>query len=807
MNSLSTTDSIRVSDPYSTWLEIPPGERPPDPYTLLRIARFESNEKLILAGRDRQIRALQFIKANAPQDLWAQLHREVQQACNRLLGARSRRLIDARLKREDMRLGKGVVPHTPHSPTVECPCGRTTSSSSAFCGGCGTVLWTRCCQCDHAVGIDEIFCGGCGAKLAEAFEKTLGAAMEQLQNGRRALEEQQFQAARDSLYLAAIQEDNRLGEIADEAAALLDRIEQQESEAASQAQQTLEQAQAAFDRCDYETAVQILEDLPRQLLTKPHVKLKQQAQAAREQVERLLAEVRELVQQKNLNGVGVRVEQLLVLAPHNQLVNQFAKRLAEQMGTRAKKLLERGELAKARAMLREVPTGEMTPLVRQIQSQIDEVLWLADRTRTTPLVDDALPGLLDRLSDALPDGEAQVAPLKQRLGSLAWGSPWRKADAQAVAMHVGVPLSPQRWNLDTLPRRDQWERKCSLFGVALGLGLQGLDRAVCQFNLSDAKPRSVLGRWIGKEKPPSAVWAVDLGEYSLKALQLRIGEDERIEIIDWLHEEHGADQAGLDGEQRNQRLAECLAKLRDRIDGEARVVASISGRHFIVRRRRMPIAKDKKTMLAIENVAKEMIPLDLDQLVWRSHQFPNFEDLPGVETNIIAVRRSELERQQAHFERAGMEVERLQADFVALYNLAASETMAAPPTANDQAALLIEFGHEGVQLVLAGPDFFLHRHIRVGGKSISEAIAQSFQTTWATSEKIKRNPLLVKSLSKLYGVVEPRWDLLFAELRKSLEAGKREFGKLHIGGVHALGGGFMQHGALRALHQFEVSPS
>jgi Tfp pilus assembly PilM family ATPase len=399
-----------------------------------------------------------------------------------------------------------------------------------------------------------------------------------------------------------------------------------------------------------------------------------------------------------------------------------------------------------------------------------------------------------------------VAPLKQRLAALPWGAPWRQTDEGPAQVELGIPLSPDRWSLERLPRRPQWEKKRALFGAALGLGLQGLERAACNLNFSDSPSQSVLSRLVGAKKPPSCVWAVDLGESSVKALQLRNGENGRIEVTDWLHAEHQADEVGLDVEQRNQAIAASLAPLSEKIAGDAncKVICSLPGRQFIVRHRRMPVANDKKSLLAIENAAKEMIPLDLDQLVWRSYQFPRIDELPGAETNIIAARRDQLTRHLAHFERAGIKVHQSQCDVLALYNLAASETMASPPNSEDRTSVILDFGHEGTQLILAGPDYLMHRHIRIGGKSISEAIEKTFQTTLTTCRKIKRNPLMVKSLSRLYGVIEPCWDVLLTEVEKSLEIAQREFGKRGLGKAFALGGGFLQHGALRAVSQWKT---
>jgi hypothetical protein len=46
-------------DPYQTWLEIPPGKRPPDYYRLLGLRRFEKRAEAIEAAADARVAALQ----------------------------------------------------------------------------------------------------------------------------------------------------------------------------------------------------------------------------------------------------------------------------------------------------------------------------------------------------------------------------------------------------------------------------------------------------------------------------------------------------------------------------------------------------------------------------------------------------------------------------------------------------------------------------------------------------------------------------------------------------------------------------
>jgi hypothetical protein len=57
--------AVTTFDPYSAWLGLPPGSRPPDPYTLLGVARFERDPARIAAAAAERLR---LINRKAPFD-------------------------------------------------------------------------------------------------------------------------------------------------------------------------------------------------------------------------------------------------------------------------------------------------------------------------------------------------------------------------------------------------------------------------------------------------------------------------------------------------------------------------------------------------------------------------------------------------------------------------------------------------------------------------------------------------------------------------------------------------------------------
>lgn len=112
-------------DPYREWLGIPPGPRPPHPYALLGLPRFERDVDRIANAAETRARS---VRHQAPFDRVAesqQVLKEIQAAREVLTDPRRRRQLDLTLRRAEKRASAGAAPalSTTADPSLSTPAG------------------------------------------------------------------------------------------------------------------------------------------------------------------------------------------------------------------------------------------------------------------------------------------------------------------------------------------------------------------------------------------------------------------------------------------------------------------------------------------------------------------------------------------------------------------------------------------------------------------------------------------------------------------------------------------------------------
>ena len=118
---------MAVFDPYETWLNIPPEERPISYYRLLDIPDLESDADTIKAALEHRSAYLQIFQAGAHAEIAQQLIGKITAAAACLLHAEKKAEYDARL-----RASRGEVPNQPASaPPVIQPVTPATNTVPA----------------------------------------------------------------------------------------------------------------------------------------------------------------------------------------------------------------------------------------------------------------------------------------------------------------------------------------------------------------------------------------------------------------------------------------------------------------------------------------------------------------------------------------------------------------------------------------------------------------------------------------------------------------------------------------------------
>jgi type IV pilus assembly protein PilM len=179
----------------------------------------------------------------------------------------------------------------------------------------------------------------------------------------------------------------------------------------------------------------------------------------------------------------------------------------------------------------------------------------------------------------------------------------------------------------------------------------------------------------------------------------------------------------------------------------------------------------------VQHLAGQEIPFPLEEVRW-DYSILEGDAIEGVrpyQIGFFAIRQIQAGRRLAPFKEAGIQVDILQSDSVALHNFVAHEFLSAagqslPGTAPGELISTLDIGAEATNLVLSRTDSVWLRSIPVGGNHLTRAIMKEFRLTFAQAEHLKRNPAAATELAGLYEAMEPVFQHLVAEVRRSMGA-------------------------------------
>ncbi|MHB1034684.1 MAG: pilus assembly protein PilM [Pirellulales bacterium] len=694
------------------------------------------------------------------------------------------------------------------SPIPCSECGWANSSHRKFCAGCGSALARTCPACGAESRMGEKYCGMCGADLAAALRKQ----QEEFAEKRRRIEIL-HRSARYGEAMGALGElvevtDPRLAEYRAWAERLLTEIQREVFRLEQQKDAISQAALASYAGRDYQRTRQLIEQLPGEFLTNDLKELLDQASAAEQEAASLLAEIRRSVAAKRTDGLLQKVERLLILKPHHEQARALAEKLRsreqlqlekqrDRLFHAARTSLQRHDYETAANWLDAIAPSVRTPEVTRLLDEADlkarEVAWMVEDLRDATAWDEHLLPIAERLLEWKPRDEA-LRPWVQEL---------RRQDARRRAGEIPtLPPRPDRekaprrigYSLDTVgklrrivpaagDRPTIFQNEPASFCVACGLALQGLDQAPVATNLIPARKGALasLVQAVRKRKPRAA-WGIDLGQSALKAVKLS-----------WDPEQSGAvveaaelvEYPGFPGQSECEAADRAKSAIRtflgrNTVQGDL-VCVGFPGENTLTRHFefKLPPAKVKRLPDLVQHLAGQEIPFPLEEVRW-DYSILEGDAIDGqgvrpYQIGFFAIRQMQAGRRLAPFKEAGIQVDILQSDSVALHNLITHEFLSSagpslPGTAPGELISTLDIGAEATSLVLSRRDSVWLRSIPVGGNHFTRAIMKEFRLTFTQAEHLKRNPATAPELTKLYAAMQPVFQHLVAEVRRSLGA-------------------------------------
>lgn len=703
-------------------------------------------------------------------------------------------------------------------------CSHANPDEHRYCRACGLPLWKACPRCTRYRPIDEAFCAACGQDIAAGEEQLVQehsiqlAGIEQLA---ASLQLHEAIAALQALLAAAVHP--CLEDVRQTATALLGRVTAQRDELRAECARHARRGRRLLDACRYHDAGRELEQIP--------------ARFRDEETNMMLAEVTDRLQEIDRlrreiaapRGGGPtdrmrRVARLVALLPHDTEVLRCAREACEQSRQRAQEMLQAQQYASAVELLRCIPESVADAAVATLLRRASELEYLWSEVELAPYVTPATLQAAARLVRLDPDNRAAREKHQEMRRRLAADRPeppahWPRWAPSPPRTFVGMPVLPGyvpcQLGFSGPEVRRSFMAAPELYSVACGLALQALGKAPVGTNLLPARPVGLLGalRASKRERQARAGWGLDLTNSGLKAVRMVLDAAGQPTIAHCvcLPQRASSPHAHAAPEKQAEKIAgqlDTLARFTatHSISASDNVGVSWPAVQTLVRFLQLPAAGSRKYREMLEHEVRLQIPVPLDQVTYDTHTYVTEtagEQHASARSLLLAVRTVDLESHLAVFQEAGIAVQVLQCDAVALHNFVQADRPAEgtvdTPGADASSTVILDVGAETTNIVFSTRHAIWFRSVRPAGDDIESALVQRFKLARDVATAVVHQPAKAARMSAIY----QQTCRVFQELAVQLEGCiSQQGGQLFPDGAERLlvvGGAGATPGLLRFL--------
>jgi type IV pilus assembly protein PilM len=299
----------------------------------------------------------------------------------------------------------------------------------------------------------------------------------------------------------------------------------------------------------------------------------------------------------------------------------------------------------------------------------------------------------------------------------------------------------------------------------------------------------------------SSVWAIDIGNNSLKALQLS-GEGETVEVLGFDSIQHGKilSGTGVKEAERDELIAISLRRLVEQNDlGKEDIIISVASQNSFARFVNLPPVEKKRIPEIVKFEASQQIPFDINDVQW-DWQLMNEPGEGEAKVGIFAIKNEIVDSVLDHFHAEGLKVKYVQMAPMALYNYILHDNKDWSDSEN-HAIVILDVGAENTDLVVCTKSAVWQRCIHKGGNAFTKAIANAFKLSFERAEKLKRTAAMSKYARQTYQAIRPVFSDLASEIQRSLNFFNSSNPDANISKVIAVGGGTKMRGLLKYLRQ------
>ncbi len=298
-----------------------------------------------------------------------------------------------------------------------------------------------------------------------------------------------------------------------------------------------------------------------------------------------------------------------------------------------------------------------------------------------------------------------------------------------------------------------------------------------------------------------AVWAIDIGSSSLKALYLST-ERGVVEVVGFENIRHGKILSGSDvsAAEREELVALSLRQFVNKYDLSADEVAvSVPSQNSFARFVTLPPVEQKRIPEMVKFEAVQQIPFGINDVQW-DWQLMTEGDSPEIKVGIFAIKNDVVNSAMESFNREDVQVSYVQMAPMALYNYLLHDRPELV-TSDTQATVVLNIGAENTDLVVCTKSAVWQRCILIGGNAFTKAIADTFRLNFEKAEKLKRTAPVSKYARQIFQAMRPVFTDLASEIQRSLGFYNSSNPNTKIVRIIALGGGTKLRGLLKYLQQ------
>lgn len=309
-----------------------------------------------------------------------------------------------------------------------------------------------------------------------------------------------------------------------------------------------------------------------------------------------------------------------------------------------------------------------------------------------------------------------------------------------------------------------------------------------------------------------AIWGIDIGQCSLKALRCSVDPDDASRVVanafDYVEyakilSQPEADPAAL----VNEALRELLKRHTLKDD---QVAISVSGQSGMARFIKLPPVESKKIPDIVKYEARQQIPFSLEDVVWDYQQMAggSMEEGFALETEVglFAMKRDQVYRILAPFNSVDIGVDYIQLTPLAIYNFVVFDQLKDAPVPEEYdpenpppSTVVISLGTDTTDLVVTNGYRVWQRSIPIGGNHFTRALTKEMKLTFSKAEKLKRNARKSENPKAIFQAMRS----VFSDLRKEIQRSIGYFSSVNqnakIGDVITLGNTLKMPGLQRYL--------